>query len=434
MKSIRRTLLLWLSVGLSAGVLMAAALLYFQARNEADQLFDYQMKQLAASLPDRAFAPLAPERAERLAREEDIVIQIWDNTGLRIYRSHQHTDLPQRAELGFSDVTVEGNRWRIYSTQLGNTVVQIAQPLGARREVAAQMAMKTVALLLLLLPFLGMIIWVTVGRGLAPLRRVASDLGVRDVGSLRPIEEAGLPQEICPLTSALNDLLARLEHSMDAQRAFVADAAHELRTPLGALKLQIQLAERASDATERQAAFADLKRGLERAIHLVQQLLTLARQEPGVSERVRQPVDLVLLAHSVIADFALSADTRRIDLGIGSETPATVQGDADALRIMLNNLVDNALHYTPEGGRIDLAVEADADAFSIVVQDSGPGIAEAELTRVFDRFYQAGDTPAKGSGLGLAIVRQIAVAHGAQATLSNTGHGLRACVRFPRHV
>ena len=160
---------------------------------------------------------------------------------------------------------------------------------------------------------------------------------------------------------------------MKAQRAFVADAAHELRTPLSALKLQMQLAERASGETERQAAFADLKRGLERAIHLVQQLLTLARQEPGVSERVRQPVDLVLLAHSVIADFALSADTRRIDLGIGSETPATVQGDADALRIMLNNLVDNALHYTPEGGRIDLAVEADADAFSIVVQDSGPG-------------------------------------------------------------
>ena len=169
-----------------------------------------------------------------------------------------------------------------------------------------------------------------------------------------------------------------------------------MRTPLGALKLQIQLAERASDATERQVAFADLKHGLERAIRLVQQLLTLARQEPGVSERVRQPVDLVLLAHSVIADFALSADTRRIDLGIGSETPATVQGDADALRIMLNNLVDNALHYTPEGGRIDVAVEADADTVSIVVQDSGPGIPEAELTRVFDRFYQAGGAQAKG--------------------------------------
>lgn len=175
MNSIRRTLLLWLSVGLSAGILVAAALLYFQAR----------------------------------------------------------------AELGFSNITLDGNRWRVYSTQLGDTVVQIAQPLEARSKVAAQMAMKTVAPLLVLLPFLGLIIRVTVGRGLAPLRRLARDVGARDAGSLRPIMETGLPQEIRPLTMALSDLLKRLGHSMEAQRAFVADAAHELRTPLGALKLQI---------------------------------------------------------------------------------------------------------------------------------------------------------------------------------------------------
>ncbi len=436
MNSIRRNLLLWLSAGLTIGVLVAAGLLYVQARNEASQLFDYQMKQLAASLPDRAFAPLAPDDAQRLAREEDIVIQIWDNTGLRIYRSHQRTELPQRAELGFSDVTVQGNRWRVYSTQLGNTVVQIAQPLSARSEVAAQMAMKTVALLLLLLPFLGAIIWLTVGRGLAPLRRIAREVETRDAGALRAISDAGLPQEIRPLTTALNDLLARLGHSMDAQRAFVADAAHELRTPLGALKLQIQLAERAAGDAERQAAFADLKRGLERAIHLVQQLLTLARQEPGVYEAAQQAVDLVQLVHSVIADFALSADARRIDLGIGGETPAVVEGDAGALRIMLNNLVDNALRYTPEGGRIDVSVQADADACSIIVEDSGPGIPEADLARVFDRFYRAGGDgdQVEGSGLGLAIVRQIAQAHGAEASLSNTGHGVRACVRFPRRA
>lgn len=434
MNSIRRTLLLWLSVGLSVGVLVAAGLLYLQARSEASQLFDYQMKQLAASLPDRAFVPLAPESTERLEREEDIVIQIWDNTGLRIYRSHRHMDLPQRAELGFSDITVQGSRWRVYSTQLGDTVVQIAQPLGARSQIAAQMAMKTAALLLLLLPFLGVIIWLTVGRGLAPLRRVAGDVETRDAGSLRPISEAGLPQEIRPLTAALNDLLARLGNSMQAQRAFVADAAHELRTPLGALKLQIQLAERAASAEERQVAFADLKRGLERAIHLVQQLLTLARQEPGVSEPAHRPVDLALLAHSVVADFALHAVTRRIDLGIGSEAPAVVDGDADDLRIMLNNLVDNALHYTPEGGRIDVSVLAAADAFSIIVQDSGPGIPEDDLTRVFDRFYRADGGQVKGSGLGLAIVRQIAQAHGAEVMLRNSGHGLCASVRFPRRA
>jgi len=436
MNSMRRTLLLWLSAGLAASVLLAAGLLYVQARNEAGQLFDYQMKQLAASLPDQAFAPLAPQRAERLAREEDIVIQIWDSTGLRIYRSHRQMELPQRAELGFSDIVVHGNRWRVYSTQLGGTVVQIAQPDSARSEIAAQMALKTVALLLLLLPLLGAIIWVTVGRGLAPLRRVAREVEARDAGTLRAIPETGLPQEIRPLTAALNDLLARLGHAMEAQRAFVADAAHELRTPLGALKLQIQLAERAADADERQAAFADLKRGLERAIHLVQQLLTLARQEPGVYEAARQLVDLRRLAHSVVGDFALAADARGIDLGIAdaaapTDAPADIEGDADALRILANNLVDNALRHTPAGGRIDLSVRADAEAVTLIVEDSGPGIAPADLERVFDRFYRAGGQGG-GSGLGLAIVRQIAAAHDAEATLENTGHGLRARVRFRR--
>lgn len=190
------------------------------------------------------------------------------------------------------------------------------------------------------------------------------------------------------------------------------------------------MAKRAAGQEERQAAFAELKRGLERATHLVQQLLTLARQESGVAERARQPVDLVQLAHDVVADFALNAHVRQIDLGIGSEMPAVIEGDPDTLRIMLNNLVDNALRYTEAGGRIDVSVQADADAVALIVEDSGPGIPEADLERVFDRFYRADGGLVKGSGLGLAIVRRIAQTHGGQASVCNTAHGLRACVRF----
>lgn len=167
MKSIRRTLLLWLSVGLSAGILVASGLVYFQAREQANALFDYQMKQLVASLPSQSSAPLAPSRTEQSHVQEDIVIQIWDNTGLRIYQSHEHTTLPQRAELGFSNITEQGNNWRIYSAQLGGTIVQVAQPVSARRAVAAQMAMKTAVPLVLLFPFLAALIWITVGRGLS---------------------------------------------------------------------------------------------------------------------------------------------------------------------------------------------------------------------------------------------------------------------------
>lgn len=432
MTSIRNRLLLWLCAGLSAGILAAAGLLYLQAREEANQIFDYQMKQLAASLPSQPFEPLSSGRPSQPDTEKDIVIQIWSDSGLRIYHSHERMALPQRVELGFSTVRTRGGWWRVYSAQQGNTVVQVAQPLSARREVAADMALRTVAPLLVLFPFLGVLVWVTVGRGLAPVRQVAADVQSRDAASLAPIADAGLPQEILPLTHALNDLLARLEHALDAQRAFVADAAHELRTPLTALKLQIQLAERAEGEAARAAAFAELKQGFERAMHLVQQLLTLARQEPGASRTVREPVELAALARSVVSDLAPGAALRGTDVGVAANAAAQVDGDPDALRILLNNLVENAIRYTPDGGRVDVSIHATPEACSVRVEDTGPGIAQQELDRVFDRFYRVPGTRVAGSGLGLAIVKRIADAHGAKVALTNTGNGLRAEVIFPR--
>jgi two-component system OmpR family sensor kinase len=250
--------------------------------------------------------------------------------------------------------------------------------------------------------------------------------------ALSPIPDATLPREIQPLTQALNDLLARLGQAINAQRAFVADAAHELRTPLTALRLQVQLAERAADDGERQAAFGDLKQGLERATHLLQQLLTLARQEPGAFEQAHAELDLRALLHSVIGDFVLTAHARQIDLGISTETAASVTGNTDALRILFNNLIDNALRHSPPGSRVDVSIAADGAGVTVAVEDGGSGIPEADLQRVFDRFYRAADSQslAHGSGLGLAIVKQIADAHQASVSLQNTGHGLRASVRF----
>ena len=432
MKSIRHTLLFWLSAGLSAGIVGAAGLLYVQARQEANEIFDYQMKQLAASLPNQPFAPLSPSHPAQPDMERDIVIQIWDGSGLRIYHSHEQLALPERAELGFATIKTRSGPWRVYSTQRGNTVVQVAQPLSARREVAADMALRTVAPLLLLFPFLGALIWLTVGRGLLPVKRVAQEVQARDAAALAPITDDGLPQEIRPLTHALNDLLARLDHALDAQRAFVADAAHELRTPLTALKLQIQLAERAGDEQERRAAFAELRQGFERAMHLVQQLLTLARQEPGASGTIRATVELTSLARSVVSDLAALAAARQIDLGLAQQADAHASGDPDALRILLNNLVENAIRYTPEGGKVDVSVQLENDAPVIRVQDTGLGIPPQELARVFDRFYRVPGTGASGSGLGLAIVRQIADAHDIKVTLRNIGQGLCAELVFPQ--
>lgn len=440
MRSIQRTLLWWLAAGLAVGIAVATALIYGQARQEANALFDYQMKQLAAALPSQFSAPVAPPfdsgsatGADLLHADEDVVIHIWDGSGRSLYLSHSHPALPPQAELGFSNAQTNSGEWRIYSVQLGPAVVQIAQPMSARRTLAAHMALRTVAPLLLLLPLLGWLVWLAVGRGLRPLREIASEVSARDANTLAPLSVRNMPVEIAPLSDALNQLLGRLAHAIDTQRAFVADAAHALRTPLAALQLQAQLVERAESAEARQEAVGQLRQGLERLTHLVAQLLTLARQEPGAVPPPHEPIDLHERAVGVVVDMSQAAINRDIDLGLDDKagSQAIVRGDADALRILLTNLVDNALQYIPRGGRIDVRVSETAAGVELAVIDNGPGISAAERERVFDRFYRVPDAPTGGSGLGLAIVAEIAQSHGARVFLEDAAPGLRVRVVFP---
>ncbi len=429
--SIRSTLLAWLAAGLTVVISIVALALYLQAKEEANQLFDYQMQQVASALPSRFLSASPPGVGSPFGDAPNVVIQIWDPTGVRVYFSHDYADLPQRAVLGFSTFEAHGERWRVYSAQQGPTVVQIAQPLRVRSTIAARSALKTVAPLLLLVPFLGALIWIAVSRGLAPIHGVAAQLAARDASQLAPVSDDDLPDEIRPLTHAVNQLLARLEQAAGIQRIFIDDAAHELRTPLTALKLQVDLAQRAPDTPAREAAFAALRAGLERAGRLVQQLLTLARQEPGAPQPPPQRIDLAEIARAAVADAALQAADRQIDLGVSDAVPTLVLGDPDALRILLGNLIDNALRATPAGGRIDVAVVRAGNHAQLSVSDTGPGIPPDELGRVFDRFYRAAGAPAGGSGLGLAIVRRIADLHHATIALTNEPDGLCATLRLP---
>jgi two-component system OmpR family sensor kinase len=262
---------------------------------------------------------------------------------------------------------------------------------------------------------------------------MARAVEARTPTALQPLPDAGVPVEIQPLIAALNDLLRRLDRTLGAQRQFVADAAHELRTPLTALRLQIQLAERAATAEERAAAFATVKEGLTRSAHLIDQLLTLARQEPGVTEPLAGNVDLNDLARQVIAEHTLLAASKTVDLGMGRGDTVTVSGDRDSLHIMLRNLVDNAVRYTPAGGKIDVSVFAGPEGPVLEVTDSGPGIAPADRARIFDRFYRGAGQEISGSGLGLAIVKNIADRHHARVILAEGpgAKGLAASVIFP---
>jgi two-component system OmpR family sensor kinase len=236
-----------------------------------------------------------------------------------------------------------------------------------------------------------------------------------------------------PLVDALNDLLVRLGVALDRERAFMADAAHELRTPLTALHLQMGTLSRAANEAERDDAMGKLSAGMQRAIRLVEQMLSLARQEPRV-ESIRAPVPLADIARDVVAELVPLADAKQIDLGISNSQPAVVMGDPDALRTLTRNLVDNAVRYTPAGGRVDVSVENGGDGGQTLLKivDNGPGIPPEERSRVLDRFYRRPGTSPPGSGLGMAIVKAIADTHGATLELDSgpAGTGLAVSVRF----
>ncbi|HEY3584934.1 MAG TPA: ATP-binding protein, partial [Casimicrobiaceae bacterium] len=310
-----------------------------------------------------------------------------------------------------------------------------AQPQDERAAIARQTALRTLVPFLALIPFFGVLLWVGAGWALAPLDAMSKAVAKRRPDALEPLEAGPLPTELQPLARNLNDLLARLDHALSSQRRFTADAAHELRTPLAALTLQRDLARRAQTRNDVTAALVDLEAGVQRASHVVEQLMTLARVEPEAMAQKRTACDLVAIAKdAIVARAALAAD-KHIDLGLARETPAIVMGDPTSLGILLSNLLDNALRYTPQGGRIDVTIDRSDDAITLAVADTGPGIPPEARERVFDRFFrgeeQAGS--AAGTGLGLSIVKRIVEAHGAAVDLGAPaqGSGLVVSVRFP---
>ena len=430
MSSIRVRLLASLLGLLALAALLMGAVTYRNVLAETEAIFDYQLQQMALSLRDQG--EISAAQADSVADAElDFVIQIWTVDGRSIYASRRHSSLPARALLGLATLRVEGRAWRTYSVATRERVIQVAQPVEIRQRLAAHAAWRSVVPLLLMAPLAALAIWWLAAKNLAPLSRLAGELRARDAQSLAPLATGGLPDELAPLAHSLNALLDRLRHSLDAQRAFVADAAHELRSPLTALKLRLELLRRAGADVDRDAARAGIGEGIERASRLVEQLLALARSEPGAVPAARERVDLAEVARRMVAETVPFAASRRIEFELSASAPAFIVGDPVALGLLVRNLVDNAARYSPPGSRVEVAVDVDANAVSLTVDDTGPGIPEAERQRVFDRFYRRADGGESGSGLGLAIVQSVASSHDATVTLDRSPlGGLRAMVRF----
>ena len=437
MRSIRARLLAWLFAGVVFVGIAGGLIVYRNALAEADAFFDYHLRQTALILRDE---PVEYSVAAQLPANDaayDFVVQVWTLDGVRVYLSRPHSVLPNVTTLGFSTVTTSEGLWRVYGTQAMTKVIQVAQPMRVREQQAVDLALKTLRPFALLLPVLGFLIWIAVGRALQPLQRLTTLVKARRVDALDPLPNERLPDEVRPLVDALNDLLVRLGVALDRERAFMADAAHELRTPLTALHLQMGTLARAANEAERNDAMEKLSAGMQRAIRLVEQMLSLARQEPRV-EPAHVRIPLADIAREVVAELVPVADAKQIDLGISNSRPATVLGDPEALRTLTRNLVDNAVRYTPAGGRVDVAVETGGTAGQAVLKvvDNGPGIPQEERSRVLDRFYRRPGTSPPGSGLGMAIVKAIADTHGAALELDSgpAGRGLAVSVRFPAAV
>ena len=436
--SLRGRLLWFLLAAITMAAIAQALIAYRSALSDADQIFDYHMQQMAMSL--RSSATLTNKAADSAADPEndDLVVQVWTPDGAQVFRSLSRAALPQRAVLGFSNVKANNTTYRIFSVQTSNQTVQVAQDMAVRQRMAGTLALRTVGPIAVMAPILMLVVWWVVSGSLAPVSRVKRQVAARQADDLSPVSENDLPDEVLPLVHELNLLFGRVRTAFEAQQHFVADAAHELRSPLAALKLQVLSLGRAQDEAARNVAIGRVTAGIERATRLVEQLLVLARQE-GAADGKLEPVSLSDLVKRTLGDMAGLAQARQIDLGLHHADEAGVDGQPDALIILLRNLVDNAIKYTPAGGTVDLdlrrlpGAKGTPGRVVLSVEDTGPGIPPDERERVFNRFYRVPGSEAGGSGLGLAIIKSIAEAHGAVLTLDQSERlgGLKVKVDFP---
>jgi two-component system sensor histidine kinase TctE len=317
----------------------------------------------------------------------------------------------------------------------GAVLIRVGERLTERAESARQLLFRIMVPQALLIFVAVFLVWYAVGRGLTPLASLQRELAARSHRDLSPLPEQQVPEEVRPLIRAMNELLGRLSEALESRQRFVADAAHQLRTPVAGIKTQTELALRQARTENVQATLKQLHTATEQASRLVNQLLSLARAEPGAG-RVQhsEPLDLVALARDTATEWVPQALARNIDLGFDSPLPdARIAGDRFMLREMLNNLLDNAVRYTQPGGQVTVRVTLEPPGVVLSVEDNGPGIPETERTRVFERFYRVLGTGAEGCGLGLAIVREIALSHGGDASLARGARdtGTQVRVVFP---
>jgi two-component system, OmpR family, sensor kinase len=425
-KSIRRDLVRWLAGALALALAATLAATYRTAQEHFGRVFDDELRQIAQAVHLRE--DWEAEGTVRIAREDVVfAVRAYDDGGKVFFESGLPSlpaDVPKTLQPGLSVVeTSDDGAWRVYTHVTPEGIVQVAQPEAIRDQFARELALRMILPLLLLIPLLAALIGWVLTRSLRPLQDTSRRVQERDAARLEPLPTAGVPRELAPLVDEINSLLARLATALEAQNRFVADAAHELRSPVAALALQAQLAERAKDETARGRAFEELKHGIARTGRLVQQLLDLARIEPGGAPEAPEEIDLAGLVREVVGSFAGQADSQGVDLGADAPAVMLAMGSPTELRSLVGNLVDNALRYAPAGSAVTVSLRPAGDAAVIRVEDAGPGIPPGQRSRVLERFQRIPGDWTAGSGLGLPIAKAIAERHRGRLELTEARPG-----------
>lgn len=444
-RSLRKRLLMSVSIGTLVLWAAAAALSYGQAQHEVQELMDAQMAQSAALL--LTLATKAPASLDGLAthmaslqgasdgsNELTLEFQVRHADGGVVARSPLAPTALAGGGLGFADFDDGDDPWRglMLATSDGAYRIQVAQSIRLRDQEALEIAAKTVLPLGLFIPLLLALIYYAVRRALKPLDDLASEVSARSSENLHPLTSTQVPREAQPLVDELNRLLLRLGTTLDNERRFTADAAHELRTPLAAVRVQAQVALASRGELEHQHALCQVIAGTDRATRLVEQLLRLARLDPLARLPSGESLDIAELARAAVNEIGgVGPDARKpVHLAIEAEPPSLF-GSHDLLAMALRNLIDNARRYTPPESAITVFVRLEDGAPVIGVMDDGPGVPNEELPKLVERFYRGRETSVEGSGLGLAIVQRIAQLHDARLEIRNLeGGGLVALLRW----
>lgn len=439
--SLRRRLMVLVSGTVVVGWAATAVFTYYDVRSEIGALLDRQLARAAdeviAQYGDELPTPAQAPGFRPLASADKLVFQVHDVEGRLLLHS---TRTPQSAlevrQVGYSDTAIEGARWRVMGVRLqpGGYWLYVGAPVRVREELAESVASHLMHPPLVAAPLLALLIWVAVGAGLVPLGRFAAQVQCRTPQNLAPLDDSGVPREVQPLLMSLNALLSRLRLSLDMERRFTADAAHELRTPLAAIKTQAQVAVGAKTHEGRDHALRNVVRGTDRATRLVEQLLVLARLDPQTGLAGTEQVSLSEIARECLAEFGRAARDKGLAPTLHATDPGLVTGDPGLLAILLRNLVDNAVRHASAAGMVDVCIERDGNEVVVVVADDGPGIPGTERAQVFERFYRGEGSGGEGSGLGLSIVQRISELHRARITLDAgaQGTGLQVRVVFLR--